>query len=182
MDKHLALALLIALFGWANRFAGGGYGWQKLAHDHGGPLRGAGAFWAGLGAALGSTAIGFGLSPTLALPMGLIGFLWGAARSIPFINDSATPDTIDEVAAAFGRFAVLALAGQILGIWADLPNLGLCLLVSAAGSTVIAMGYAGAEREAFLDQRPIKNKLNTYVETAQGALVGVAIWMGVTWI
>lgn len=32
--------MLALLYLWADRFIGGGMGWQKLGHDHGGPLRG----------------------------------------------------------------------------------------------------------------------------------------------
>lgn len=57
----LAFALALAVL---NRFAGGGLGWSKLAHDHGGPLRGRPIYYAAL--ALFPIALAFGFSPLAA--------------------------------------------------------------------------------------------------------------------
>lgn len=37
---HPALLALPILFAWADRFIGGGFGWEKWGRDNGGPLRG----------------------------------------------------------------------------------------------------------------------------------------------
>lgn len=172
------LLLLAAVYGWANRFAGGGFGWEKLAHDHGGPLRGHSTLWAGLGAVLVSTLIGVALLPHLTAPLGMLAFGWALCRAIDFPKDTATPDTLGEIALAFGRHALVAAVGQGVGILFHLPHLGLCLLAWAVAATGLAIFYGVKNHQAAKSGKPIDPQLNVFVEVGQGALLGVAIWVG----
>lgn len=105
----LAIIILSYAYLWADRFSGGGFGWQKLSHDGGGPLRGHGTLYAGLVVIL----VGYLL---FAVWGALIGVAWALARSCPWKlsgHSAMTPDNQDLGFALFRHAYPVLIIGVI---------------------------------------------------------------------
>lgn len=165
----LTVAILAAVYAFADRFAGGG--WPELDDK----LPGRGAFWGGLlGIAAGFVLLG----PAGAL-MGLVWLIWRtpAWKLIP--PGSATPRGAKEVAATFVRHAIPILLSIPVAIWTGHDPMrlaaltGLFALIATAFSAAYAKGVFAdgtSPEDAF--------KANHLQELARGAVYGACIAVG----
>ena len=78
---HSLLLFLVSMLGFAlaDRWCGGGLGWEKLAHDHGGPLRGRPSYYV----IIPLLALGYFLGGHMGLELALAWLIYRAALGFP---------------------------------------------------------------------------------------------------
>lgn len=191
MDGLLMVQALA--YGVADRFAGGGFGWNRLAHDHGGPLHGKGTFYATpLLMALGYFIGGWWLAGT-ALAWGFYrgGLPWKIAG-----HSAITPETVGDHVVGLLRHALPALimgAAAVIAIQDgyDAPILLPPMLLLAAFAAIsLASAYAhliGLLRNGAIMGRMTSDEVaraatraNGRVEFVRGVMFGLCV--GVAWI
>lgn len=161
----LAVLLFLVLYGWADRFSGGGFGWDRLSRDGGGPLRGHGVFYAGIVLLLsgyllaGWWGLGFGLA-------------WSIARSMPWRvagRSAMTPNKKDIPYALFRHsYAVILLWGAGFAAWVNGeagPPLMPVLVLYPILSTMLARYYAERVRWG--------EDIGARIEIFRGAIFGL---------
>lgn len=167
IPPFLGLILFGLLFAWADRFAGGGFGWDKLAHDHGGPLRGHSAAYTAL----------------LVIPIpwifagywgALFGFAWFVARLMSWRIDghSAITPRHGELRYSFLRHSYplipIFICWTILAVFpSGIQTPWLFFLMWAY--PVIATGLAKLQYDFYLGG----DDINATVEIYRGALFGI---------
>lgn len=160
------LFLSVLLFAWADRFSGGGFGWDRLAHANGGPLRGRG--------------IGYSMI-LIALVLGIVTGDWkNALWVLPFGiwrspawkiggKGGIAPVTQEDRVMLFVRHmlaaAVLPFAYWLDGNW----YVGLATVPAfALGATLLGV-HLRRETDRGRDA-------NNLVEIVRGGLFGLMMW------
>lgn len=168
LPVFLVAAILTLLYTWADRFAGGGFGWRQLSRAGGGPLRGHGSFYAGLVLmAVGYVLVGW---------WGLIfGLSWAVARSMAWkiAGHSAMTPRKSDVPWAFLRhsYVVILLWGAWLVFYLNggpvtAPGGPFILLaLYPVGATLLAVNYTRHVEEG--------EDIGPSVEIGRGFLFGV---------
>ena len=125
-----------------NRFAGGGLGWERLAHDHGGPVRGRPIYYVALALALALTPL-YGLAGLACAANVLLWRLPGWYGAIDAGTHEHTRARDFAVMAARGLVAVPFFAwaaGALDSIWP--------LLALGFASILGALAYDAGQRIA----------------------------------
>lgn len=166
MPLVLQIATLAAVYGFADRFAGGGF--PKLDDK----LPGRGAFW---GALLGAAA-GFLVAGPAGALMGLVWLIWRTPGWKIIPGASATPRTAKEVAATAVRHAIPIPLVFAVATWTDhdFARLASLMAVFALVATVLAAAYGKltADPDADADDAADANNL---LEIARGAVFGACV-------
>lgn len=151
--------LLALLFALDDRWCGGGLGWKRLAHDHGGPLRGRPSYYSAIPVAVLAYLIGgpFALVMTIA---------WKVYRSaFGFPDDTITGRDLratwlhHAIIVAFAALAVLAL------------GLPVACMIPFGGYLVAAVVLAKWNGDAI----KAHGNINGRVEFIRGACFGLAL-------
>jgi hypothetical protein len=153
----------IALFVFADRFSGGGFFWDKLAHDHGGPLRGRPLYYATVIAAL---ALFLLTKQWEAATLALAFAVWRLPGWKIGNHGGIDPKTTTDIAYVFVRHllaAVIVIPAHFLLNWEFGVPLFAAPMLFAAGATVLAALQG-------------KGKItNGATEMARGALFGAMV-------
>lgn len=162
---NYGLLALPILFACADRFIGGGLGWRKVGHDHGGPLRAGPAPYA-LAVLLPACWFIGGLPLlTAALAWGVYrrAFGWRLAGA-----SAMTPTGPSETAIAFVRHSFAAILMALFWIFGDANNIG------PLGSVQItAAGFTFAAIATYLATLYAKGSIkNAQVELIRGGAFG----------
>lgn len=156
-----ALAYILA-FGFADGFNGGQFGWNKLAHDHGGPLHGRGIYYV--------------LAPLLALcwaldgvPALCLGAAWAVYRAA--FGFSAGTITGRDRGATIARHTIIWALGAGIALWFRLPLITLAPFGLYTFAAVVLAKWDGDK--ALDSERP--EDINSTVEPTRGAVFGLAL-------
>lgn len=165
-------ALLIPIFGilysLADRFSGGGLGWERLKHDGGGFLHGRPLYYAFLGLLIPSVAANYLIPHGELFLYGLSAWAVWRSPGWHFLGGTLNPKTTKELFGTFLRHFVFVMPVYIwlmadtnIVWWAPVITMG----VWAATSATIAY-IASCSQEDDVD-------LNNVVELTRGAVYGV---------
>ncbi len=156
----ITLISFVLAFLFADRFSGGGFGWEKLSKDHGGPIGGRPIYYALLALLIGLYPLGWQYS-VMALGFGI----W----RIDGWKGVLAPQNASETFKLFLRHLyALALVPLALLTKFDWKVTAVAVVVWAA--LAAALGFIGAKKQtATFDA-------NAYVESIRGALFGVMFW------
>lgn len=163
----LTFILFVLLFAFADRFSGGGFGWQKLGHANGGPLRGRGI---GYAAILAGLLIGL----TVGWPAALVSIAaFGVWRSPAWKvagQGGITPHTRGDMLAYFVRH-MLAVLAVPLAYTAGLNWQAGLIAVPLFAALAVALGvWNGRAADSGRD-------VNWIVEIVRGGLFGAMLWV-----
>lgn len=151
--------LLAAAFSAADRFNGGGLGWDRLTKDHGGPLPGRGIYYVAIPLALLCFAIG-------GWPGVSLGAVWGFYRAaLGFPTGTLTGRDIEATIlrhALLWPFVFVVLAFFALSVWAVVP------FMVYTGAAVCLAKWNGDAAKGGKD-------INAEVEPLRGAAYGLAV-------
>lgn len=157
------LLALVAMYLVADRWSGGGFGWDRLTHDHGGPLRGRPLAYAGLALLIILSLINWRYG-VLSLS-----FVWWRAFGWKDTGGSMTPHTAEETFRLFLRHMYAAVAlplAYYLGLnW----KIGLITLPLWAAAAALLGYWLAKGYDKGVDRNPI-------VESGRGALFGLMFW------
>lgn len=162
----IGLICLMMIYSYADRFAGGGAGWQKLGKDHGGPLGSRPLYWA----ALISGAI---VWMSFGWPAALIGTLtlliWRGPGWKVFGRGGLAPQSVSDGAMLALRHA-LAGVGGLAAVWVGLDPYraltgSLAFIVTA---TLIGAAYGASVRRG--------HDVGAWTEIIRGAGFGAMMW------
>lgn len=159
------LILLVVLFAIADRFAGGGFGWNQLAHDHGGPLRGRPIYYSALAMMIASVAI---MHHASALGFGMAFLLWRLPGWDIGLHDGLTPKTGEDFVFAIIRH-LLAL---IVVPFAMLMGHDWKIAAQAATAFAVIAAMLGMVNGSFAKKG---KDINYMIETARGAVFGLMV-------
>lgn len=162
MLTTLFFALLFAL---NDRWTGGGFGWKRLAHDHGGPLHGRPVYYAAL--------------PTLALcyalggwPAAALALAWGVYRaSFGFPDGTLTGRHLEMT---WYRHVIGGLLAAFVVVCFGLPAGALLPFAVYVVAAVVLAKWNG-------DAIKRHGDINGYVETIRGAAWGLAMGAALNW-
>lgn len=159
---NLYLLLLIPLFAFADRFTGGGFGWNKLAHDHGGPLHGRGAYYA--------VPLAIGVCYAMGgLHLAAFGLIWGLYRAaLGFWTGTLDGKNVPLTLTRHLLLVPAVLAVAVLwhrDLAMALPFVGYGLM-----ATILAVEMGN---KAWDTERP--QDINGTVEITRGALFGLTL-------
>lgn len=158
--------ILIPLFMWADRFIGGGYGWEKLGYDNGGPLRGGPALYALLPLALAAYWVGGWPFVTIVAAWGY----WRRGMGWKLSGHSAMTPQWADIPYALVRHSFIA------------PILALASLVNPTLWPYVGLGISHAAVSTALAWRLTKGEItNHQLEPARGFIFGFLLviihWM-----
>lgn len=163
----IATAILLAVvYGFADRFAGGG----NPALDA--KLPGRAAFWGAIAGALaGYILIGW---PAVALAA--VWLVWRTPKWALLKGASATPVGTSEIAATFVRHSIPIPGAFLIAQAFDLPVLPAvsAMAAFAAAATALAAWYGIRNQSAIEDGVAVDDDDNAFVEIARGAAFGIA--------
>lgn len=165
----LTVAILAAVYAFADRFAGGG--WPKLDDK----LPGRAAFW---GAVLGSAA-GFVLCGPAGALMGLVWLAWRTPAWKLLPGPSATPRKPQEIAATLMRHTIPIPLSLPVCIWTGHEPLRVMIVLGVFAAVSTALGYAYAKSIDDEGNTPEDAfEANHALELARGAVYGACIGVG----
>lgn len=165
MLATFAQLALIAALAFSDAFTGGGFGWNKLTVDHGGPLHGRGSYYV----ALPLLALGYLAYGLAGLELMVIWLIYRSAFGFP--SDTITGKRL--------RATIIRHLLPIMGVIfvAAANHLSLLIVTPfvayAAGATWLAVNYGAACDAAAAEARAAPSLNPT--EAARGALFGVAV-------
>lgn len=162
LHPALAAAILMLAFALTDRFTGGGLGWDKLAHDHGGPLHGRGIYYAGPVL----IAVAYAVGGTMAAVLAFAWTLYRAAFSFPdgTLTGRDFNTTVLRHALLWPVAAALVLAFHLDPI----------ALLPLAGYTAVAVVLAKWNGDEALDSLHPRD-VNWLVELTRGGAFGLAL-------
>lgn len=155
------LLIFVLAFLVADRFSGGGFGWEKISKDHGGPIGGRPIYYALLALLIGLYPLGWQYS-VMALGFGI----W----RLDGWKGVLAPSNAKETFKLFTRH-LQALVLVPLAYFAkfDWKIAAVAVVIWAALAAVVA--YIGAKK-----QTPTFDA-NAYIEMVRGALFGGMFWV-----
>lgn len=158
MDFNPLFIVLIVLFAFTDRFTGGGFGWDKLTVDHGGPLHGRGIYYAGPVLLALSWLLG-------GLPAVVLAVIWCVYRAAFGFSTGTT--TGANLASTLMRHILPAPVVLFWAVHFEAPFWVVGAFVAYAIAATVLARWNGKQAAAGQDG-------NDVVETARGALYGVA--------